>query len=459
MRKSSSGSLATSRHPSRRRPAADPRALPAIRSPSAARDALRPVQPHPARGDRRPPGHARAGRRRHRRRGRDDRRDRPRRGRRAPPRARHHRRHARAGRLGRDPARAIDALDGARSSTSPTARSCCTWAARSSSATSHPLQHPRRPLDGLHARAWRASARRSPPTPRRPSSTRSSATPWPSSATAPPSSAWATSGRARRCRSWRARRCSSRSSPASTRSRSASTRRTPTRSSRRSSAWRRASAASTSRTSRAPRCFEIEERLKAELDIPVFHDDQHGTAVVVLAALLNALQAHGPVAARTCACWWSGSARPASRSRRSSWRRASRGSSAATRAARVSTRARRLPGRLDAGRQALVRRAHEPGAACRARPADVIDGMDLFVGLSGARRHPARGAGADGARRDGLRDGQPDAGDHARGGGARTCASWPRAARTTRTRSTTCSASRASSAARSTSARRASPSR
>src|SRR5215212_1500036 len=37
-----------------------------------------------------------------------------------------------------------------------------------------------------------------------------------------------------------------------------------------------------------PRCFEIEDRLKAELDIPVFHDDQHGTAVVVLAALLNA---------------------------------------------------------------------------------------------------------------------------------------------------------------------------
>jgi malate dehydrogenase (oxaloacetate-decarboxylating) len=40
----------------------------------------------------------------------------------------------------------------------------------------------------------------------------------------------------------------------------------------------------------APRCFEIEERLKRELDIPVFHDDQHGTAVVVLAALLNALR-------------------------------------------------------------------------------------------------------------------------------------------------------------------------
>jgi malate dehydrogenase (oxaloacetate-decarboxylating) len=43
----------------------------------------------------------------------------------------------------------------------------------------------------------------------------------------------------------------------------------------------------------APRCFAIEARLREELDIPVFHDDQHGTAVVVLAALLNALQLVG----------------------------------------------------------------------------------------------------------------------------------------------------------------------
>ncbi len=43
----------------------------------------------------------------------------------------------------------------------------------------------------------------------------------------------------------------------------------------------------------APRCFEIEERLKKELDIPVFHDDQHGTAVVVLAALINSLKIVG----------------------------------------------------------------------------------------------------------------------------------------------------------------------
>jgi malate dehydrogenase (oxaloacetate-decarboxylating) len=43
----------------------------------------------------------------------------------------------------------------------------------------------------------------------------------------------------------------------------------------------------------APRCFEIERRLREELDIPVFHDDQHGTAIVVLAAVLNALRVVG----------------------------------------------------------------------------------------------------------------------------------------------------------------------
>ena len=43
----------------------------------------------------------------------------------------------------------------------------------------------------------------------------------------------------------------------------------------------------------APRCFEVEERLKKELDIPVFHDDQHGTAIVVLAGVINALKSSG----------------------------------------------------------------------------------------------------------------------------------------------------------------------
>ncbi len=49
----------------------------------------------------------------------------------------------------------------------------------------------------------------------------------------------------------------------------------------------------------APRCFEIEDRLKELLDIPVFHDDQHGTAVVVLAALKNALRLTGRTPAGT----------------------------------------------------------------------------------------------------------------------------------------------------------------
>jgi malate dehydrogenase (oxaloacetate-decarboxylating)(NADP+) len=44
---------------------------------------------------------------------------------------------------------------------------------------------------------------------------------------------------------------------------------------------------------KAPECFEIEERLKKELDIPVFHDDQHGTAIISGAALLNALEING----------------------------------------------------------------------------------------------------------------------------------------------------------------------
>lgn len=43
----------------------------------------------------------------------------------------------------------------------------------------------------------------------------------------------------------------------------------------------------------APRCFEIEEKLKARLDIPVFHDDQHGTAIVVLAGIINAVKVTG----------------------------------------------------------------------------------------------------------------------------------------------------------------------
>ena len=48
----------------------------------------------------------------------------------------------------------------------------------------------------------------------------------------------------------------------------------------------------------APICFEVEDRLKAELNIPVFHDDQHGTAIVVLAGLINAMTVTGRCSAK-----------------------------------------------------------------------------------------------------------------------------------------------------------------
>jgi malate dehydrogenase (oxaloacetate-decarboxylating) len=59
----------------------------------------------------------------------------------------------------------------------------------------------------------------------------------------------------------------------------------------------------------APRCFEIERRLSEELDIPVFHDDQHGTAIVVLAALLNSLKLKGvEISSQKCVINGSGAA-------------------------------------------------------------------------------------------------------------------------------------------------------
>ena len=60
----------------------------------------------------------------------------------------------------------------------------------------------------------------------------------------------------------------------------------------------------------APRCFEVEARLRKLLDIPVFHDDQHGTAVVVLAALINVSRLLKRDL-KKFKMWWSGRARRA----------------------------------------------------------------------------------------------------------------------------------------------------
>ena len=137
----------------------------------------------------------------------------------------------------------------------------------------------------------------------------------------------------------------------------------------------------------APRCFEIEEQLQEELDIPVFHDDQHGTAVVVMAALLNAVKmtsksledlnvliiglgAAGVAVAKILL------------------------------AAGVS----KIMGADSRGVLHVQREDYQYGTMnpvkrwfaevtnpdCRSgAPADVIDGMDLLIGVSGARVMPA----------------------------------------------------------------------
>ena len=111
----------------------------------------------------------------------------------------------------------------------------------------------------------------------------------------------------------------------------------------------------------APRCFEIEDRLQAELDIPVFHDDQHGTAVVVLAALLNALTLTGQriedmriVVVGLGAAGVAVSRDPAGRRGAPHHR--------LRLARRGPHRARGLPRRQHARGQARAGRAHQPGA-------------------------------------------------------------------------------------------------
>jgi malate dehydrogenase (oxaloacetate-decarboxylating) len=137
----------------------------------------------------------------------------------------------------------------------------------------------------------------------------------------------------------------------------------------------------------APRCFEIEERLKAELDIPIFHDDQHGTAVVVMAALLNAAKL--------------------TERRLEDLQVLIIGLGAAGIAVTkilLAAGVRRIVGCDSRGALHVKREDYLDGSMnptkrwfaestnpeCRAgRPADVIDGADLLIGLSGARALPA----------------------------------------------------------------------
>ena len=197
----------------------------------------------------------------------------------------------------------------------------------------------------------------------------------------------------------------------------------------------------------APRCFEIERRLREELDIPVFHDDQHGTAVVVLAAFLNALRVVGKrpedvkvvivgagAAGVACTKILLAAGRPAR-------------SSAATARARI----HRGREGLDADKRWYAEHTNPRG--CAGTADEALDGADVFIGLSGpGRRLGRRRCARWPTTRSSSR--WPTRRPRCRRRRSTATSRWSRpAAPTTRTRSTTCSRSPASSAARSTCAR------
>ncbi|HXB64559.1 MAG TPA: NAD-dependent malic enzyme [Solirubrobacteraceae bacterium] len=136
----------------------------------------------------------------------------------------------------------------------------------------------------------------------------------------------------------------------------------------------------------APRCFEIEDRLKQELDIPVFHDDQHGTAVVVMAALLNAakLTERRLEDLKVLVIGLGAAGVAVTKIMREAGVRDIIG--ADSRGALHVRREDYVDGSMNAMKRWY---AEVTNPECRAgTPADVIDGADLVIGLSGARVLP-----------------------------------------------------------------------
>ncbi|HEX2371415.1 MAG TPA: malic enzyme-like NAD(P)-binding protein, partial [Solirubrobacterales bacterium] len=141
----------------------------------------------------------------------------------------------------------------------------------------------------------------------------------------------------------------------------------------------------------APRCFEIEDRLRDEIDIPVFHDDQHGTAVVVMAALFNALKIVGkPIESLRVVMVGLGAA------------------GIAVTKMMLARGVTEIIGCDRKGALSIEREDYVAGEMSEIKrwfaensnperlsggPADVIEGADLFVGLSGARVMPAEALG------------------------------------------------------------------
>ena len=133
----------------------------------------------------------------------------------------------------------------------------------------------------------------------------------------------------------------------------------------------------------APRCFEIEERLKADLDIPVFHDDQHGTAVVVLAALLNATKLLGKRLEDLHVLVVGLGAAGVATAKILLAAGVTHVIGCDSRGALHTERADYLDGSMTAIKRWFAESTNPERRA--GGPADVIDGADLFVGLSGAR--------------------------------------------------------------------------
>ncbi|HEY4452143.1 MAG TPA: NAD-dependent malic enzyme [Solirubrobacteraceae bacterium] len=137
----------------------------------------------------------------------------------------------------------------------------------------------------------------------------------------------------------------------------------------------------------APRCFQIEEQLKEQLEIPVFHDDQHGTAVVVLAALLNAAKLTGRTLAEIDVLVIGLGAAGIAVTKILLAAGVTRIIGADSRGALHVQREDYLDGSMNAVKRWF---AEATNPQCRdGAPADVIDGADLLVGVSGARALPA----------------------------------------------------------------------
>jgi malate dehydrogenase (oxaloacetate-decarboxylating) len=138
----------------------------------------------------------------------------------------------------------------------------------------------------------------------------------------------------------------------------------------------------------APRCFEIEERLAAELDIPVFHDDQHGTAVVVMAAVLNAVKLTGRNLAGLKVLVIGLGAAGIAVTKILLAAGVMQIIGADSRGVLHIQREDYLDGSMNSVKRWF---AESTNPDCRAgAPAEVIDGEDLLIGLSGARVMPAQ---------------------------------------------------------------------